>query len=487
METKPVPRYQAMAHRLYFRFLVLISTIFILLNTASAQTGPGNQSFVSFTASPECADSKNGKIRIMIEDDIPPPWSLPFDYRYENLDNGHIGSGVCTGNITEILNLEKGNYKIWVELDVSCSAVGFAQVTEVPNTLDLILNVPNTNMCNKGKIVADLQGGTTVYSYLWSNGSTQPLIDDLAPGEYCVTATDSKGCIAEGCELIKSHAFTVDISDFKNVSECITNYSSSDGEINIEITGPVGENYTYKWSGPNGFAATQKNINALKPGEYKLTVSNTFGCSVILTKKLCCCETDPDNQGSDPNACFTNSGSSAMKLDAIIQHPTSSYASDGSIYPSITGTGAKGSLSYTWSGPSGFTSFKKDIVELSEGNYCLTVTDGCASVSKCFEIYPCKIEFEQRDACAGYEDGKVIVKLYNPNLFNYQISNNGINLPSSLPLKYFEYQIGNLEAKSINNIVVLMGECAQNEFFEIKEGSTMLKLTSNYGVDLVCN
>ena len=80
METKPVPRYQAMAHRLYFRFLVLISTIFILLNTASAQTGPGNQSFVSFTASPECADSKNGKIRIMIEDDIPLPWNSGLSF-----------------------------------------------------------------------------------------------------------------------------------------------------------------------------------------------------------------------------------------------------------------------------------------------------------------------------------------------------------------------------------------------------------------------
>jgi hypothetical protein len=467
------------------KYAVLIFSLFYI-SFASAQPGPGNQSFVSFTASPECADSKNGKIRIMIEDDIPPPWSLPFDYRYENLDNGHIGDGVCIGNITEILNLEKGNYKIWVELDVSCSAVGFAQVTEVPNTLDLILNVPNTNMCNKGKIVADLQGGTPMYSYLWSNGSTQALIDDLAPGEYCVTATDSKGCIAEGCELIKSHAFTVDISDFKNVSECITNYSSSDGEINIEITGPVGENYTYKWSGPNGFAATQKNINALKPGEYKLTVSNTFGCSVILTKKLCCCETDPDNQGSDPNACFTNSGSSAMKLDAIIQHPTSSYASDGSIYPSITGTGAKGSLSYTWSGPSGFTSFKKDIVELSEGNYCLTVTDGCASVSKCFEIYPCKIEFEQVDACKGYDSGKIIVKLFNPNLFLYLISNNGVTLPSSPPTIYQIYEIDNLSSGTTYNIEVTLGECFKNESFKIGAKDLDSKFVSIPGIDNKC-
>jgi len=70
-------------------FILIISLVYV--NIIASQPGPGSQSFVNFTSSPECADSKNGKIRIMIEDDIPPPWSLTFDYRYENLDNGHIG------------------------------------------------------------------------------------------------------------------------------------------------------------------------------------------------------------------------------------------------------------------------------------------------------------------------------------------------------------------------------------------------------------
>jgi hypothetical protein len=54
-------------------FLATLYFIFFNFGKASAQPGPGIQSFVTFTASAECADSKNGKIRILIEDDISPP------------------------------------------------------------------------------------------------------------------------------------------------------------------------------------------------------------------------------------------------------------------------------------------------------------------------------------------------------------------------------------------------------------------------------
>ena len=54
-------------------FILIISLVYV--NIIASQPGPGNQSFVSFTSSPECADSKNGKIRIMIEEGILPSYS----------------------------------------------------------------------------------------------------------------------------------------------------------------------------------------------------------------------------------------------------------------------------------------------------------------------------------------------------------------------------------------------------------------------------
>ncbi len=58
-----------------YQILWQLLLLLIAVNNLKAQPGPGSQSFVSFTASPECADSKNGKIRIMIEEGILPSYS----------------------------------------------------------------------------------------------------------------------------------------------------------------------------------------------------------------------------------------------------------------------------------------------------------------------------------------------------------------------------------------------------------------------------
>ena len=65
-------------------FILIISLVYV--NIIASQPGPGSQSFVNFTSSPECEDSKNGKIRIMIEDDIPPPWSSGISFTFVVLE-----------------------------------------------------------------------------------------------------------------------------------------------------------------------------------------------------------------------------------------------------------------------------------------------------------------------------------------------------------------------------------------------------------------
>jgi hypothetical protein len=45
-----------------------------------------------------------------------------------------------------------------------------------------------------GSIDLSVSGGTTAYSYSWSNGATTQDITGLAPGIYTVTVTDANGC-----------------------------------------------------------------------------------------------------------------------------------------------------------------------------------------------------------------------------------------------------------------------------------------------------
>ena len=67
-------------------FLATLYCIFVNFWKVSAQPGPGIQSFVTFKASAECADSKNGKIRILIEEDIPPPWCSGISFTFVVLE-----------------------------------------------------------------------------------------------------------------------------------------------------------------------------------------------------------------------------------------------------------------------------------------------------------------------------------------------------------------------------------------------------------------
>ncbi len=130
-------------HKMKNNYIILLFCLFFA-ELVSAQPNPGGQSFVSYTSTPECEGSKNGKITITINDNIPQGWSLPFTYRYENLDNGDVGGGACNSGTTFIPNLSSGNYKVFVYLDVSCMATGFVTIAEVANTLDSLFKASST-------------------------------------------------------------------------------------------------------------------------------------------------------------------------------------------------------------------------------------------------------------------------------------------------------------------------------------------------------
>lgn len=54
---------------------------------------------------------------------------------------------------------------------------------------------------------------------------------------------------------------------------------------------------------------------------------------------------------------------------------------------------------YQWTGPDGFVSYSEDIRDLSPGRYCVTVTDGCYSQSKCIDICNVLVDAEINNGC----------------------------------------------------------------------------------------
>jgi len=137
-------------------------------------------------------------------------------------------------------------------------------------------NVANVTCkgASDGFISGSVSGGTTPYSYAWSNGSTISFANQLSPGNYSLTVTDALLCpVTKNFSVSEPSALTLNT----NVT-AETSYQSADGTANATVSGGVPP-YTYLWS--NG--ATTNSINGLIAGSYTVTVTDKNFCSTSKT------------------------------------------------------------------------------------------------------------------------------------------------------------------------------------------------------------
>ena len=101
------------------------------------------------------------------------------------------------GSSSTIAGLAAGNYGVFVTDANGCQTDAFAQINQ-PFALTLSLSATNESVPNAldGTISLTANGGTTPYSYSWSNGATSKDLNGLSGGTYAVTLTDANGCIA---------------------------------------------------------------------------------------------------------------------------------------------------------------------------------------------------------------------------------------------------------------------------------------------------
>lgn len=98
-------------------------------------------------------------------------------------------------------NLIAGTYTV-TATDGTLTGLVEITITE-PTPLQVQLTGTNAVGGNNGTAMALPQGGTPDYYYLWSNGSTEEMIENLSPGTYTVTVSDENNCEAiESIEII---------------------------------------------------------------------------------------------------------------------------------------------------------------------------------------------------------------------------------------------------------------------------------------------
>jgi gliding motility-associated-like protein len=285
------------------------------------------------------------------------------------------GPSSYTSNSQNINGLIAGIYTISVSDINSCIGTSTINLSQ-PATLTTAVTSPTVaggynitcNGLNNGAINLNISGGTSAYTYTWtgpsSYSSTIQNPNGLVAGVYSVVVKDANNCVAnKTITLTQPNGFTTSISSPTVAGGYnITCNGQNNGSVVLNVLGgtPV---FTYAWSGPNAYNSTSQNINSLVAGIYSVQVTDANGCRTNTVITL----TQP--------AALTSTINSATVAGGY--NITCNGLSNGSITFNLSG--GTTTYSYSWSGPSSYTSTIQNPNALSAGVYQVLATDanGC--------------------------------------------------------------------------------------------------------------
>jgi gliding motility-associated-like protein len=178
---------------------------------------------------------------------------------------------------TTATGLSAGNYTVTVTDANGCTSTAVATITQ-PTLLTSSITSSTNVLCNggnNGSATVAGSGGTTPYTYLWSNAQTNATATNLSAGTYTVTVTDGNGCTTTS---------TVTITEPTVLTVSVTGVASTcngacNGSATSVANGGVAP-YAYLWT-PNN--ATTSGISGLCPGTYTLQVTDANGCAASDT------------------------------------------------------------------------------------------------------------------------------------------------------------------------------------------------------------
>lgn len=187
----------------------------------------------------------------------------PFSYEWST-------GATATDSIS---GLPAGSYWVRVQDSNYCRDTLYFSVQN-PNAPSVAFNTDSVSCFNycDGYASTNLTGGTSPFSFVWSNGDTTSYADTLCAGIYYLTVTDAANCITYDTAVIEeplelsSSMYSIDESAF----------GAGDGSAWVIPSGGTAP-YFYSWSG----SFTTDSISGLTSGWYYVTVTDDNGCTVI--------------------------------------------------------------------------------------------------------------------------------------------------------------------------------------------------------------
>jgi subtilisin-like proprotein convertase family protein len=279
-----------------------------------------------------------------------------------NNNNGNINLTVtgASGSLTyswsngatsqDISGLNPGTFTCTITDQTGCELITAPiTVSNNPGTLDILSTLITNENCGDGQGAIDLTilGGTTPYTFNWSNSSTSEDLTALSAGAYSCTITDDNGCfVTTGSITVWNSPGTLAVSTDYVVDELCAN---GQGAIYVATTGGTAP-YNYSW---NNGSVNEDNLG-LVAGNYSLIVTDANGCSLSLNESV-------------------SNSPGTLQIDNAVLTQESCGNTNGAINLMVSG----GTPGYTYNWSNGPTT--QDLTTLSAGTYSVVVTDanGC--------------------------------------------------------------------------------------------------------------
>ncbi len=200
---------------------------------------------------------------------IPTGGTAPYNYLWDNLELTKTAVSLSAGlhmvTVTDANGCETVcSWVISNPEDLTCSITDVSHVT--------------CHSLSDGEATVVATGGTSPYTYNWSNGATTNSVSNFVAGDYLVTVTD-----AEDCEVICSVTITepnVLLCEVNKESD-ISCHGAGDGSASISVMGGT-PNYSYLWtSGETGSLAI-----SLEAGVNNVTVTDMNGCEQVCSVEI---------------------------------------------------------------------------------------------------------------------------------------------------------------------------------------------------------
>jgi len=247
-------------------------------------------------------------------------------------------------------NLCPGTYSCTITDALSCTSSTSVVITQPATAVHagiIVTDQTCAGVCD-GKLSATATGGSSPYSYMWSNGAVGVTATYLcAAGAYSLTVTDVKGCTATSAAQIGTKDTVKVTASVLTPPTC----GGCDGTAGASLSGGTGA-YTIQWS--NGsYTGT-----GLCAGYYTVSITDASGCQG--TSSLLVLPADTIHV----SVTATQLASCAGKCNGILN---------------AFSTGGTPGYSYSWSnGATGAS-----VSGLCIGTYTVTVTDskGCEGVT----------------------------------------------------------------------------------------------------------